>query len=145
MSCASATIDGGTTDSAGLLDAGIELAAATWAHAGAADLWGSRDRYIFHQVSEVHTKAMIARSGSTRRRCRPTFPRYGNIGPAAIPITLAAVADELTRRRYRPVHGDRVRPERRGHRTPVVAPVAPGAPPAGRPRISTASTRPGPD
>ena len=26
-----------------------------------------------------------------------TYPKYGNVGPAAIPITLASVADELER------------------------------------------------
>lgn len=90
------TIDGGVTDSRALLEAGIELAGAAWDRAGATAAWGSRDRYIFHQVSEVHTKAMIRTLGVDPARVPTTFARYGNIGPAAIPITLATVADELT-------------------------------------------------
>jgi 3-oxoacyl-[acyl-carrier-protein] synthase-3 len=90
------TIDGGVTDSRALLEAGIELAGAAWAQAGATAAWGSRDRYIFHQVSEVHTKAMIRTLGVDPAKVPTTFARYGNIGPAAIPITLATVADELS-------------------------------------------------
>lgn len=91
------SLAGGVTDSRALLEAGIKLAALTWEHAGAGEVWGGRDRYIFHQVSEVHTNAMIDALGVEPDRVPRTFPRYGNIGPAAIPITLASVADELTR------------------------------------------------
>jgi len=76
-------------------DAGIKLAAQTWEHAGAGDGWGGRDRYSFHQVSEVHTKAMAGVLGIEPEKVPSTVRRYGNIGPAAIPITLASVADEL--------------------------------------------------
>jgi 3-oxoacyl-[acyl-carrier-protein] synthase-3 len=89
------TLDGGITDSRALLDAGIKLAAQTWEHAGAGDGWGGRDRYIFHQVSEVHTKAMIGVLGIEPEKVPTTVSYYGNIGPAAIPITLASVADDL--------------------------------------------------
>jgi 3-oxoacyl-[acyl-carrier-protein] synthase-3 len=89
------TLDGGTTDTRALLEAGIKLAALTWNRAGAAEVWGGRDRYIFHQVSEVHTNAMIDALGVEPERVPKTFPRYGNIGPAAIPITLASVAGDL--------------------------------------------------
>lgn len=90
------TIDGGTTDARALLEAGIGLAATTWERAGAIGRWGNRDRYIFHQVSEVHTKTMVQTLGVDPAKVPTTFARYGNIGPAAIPITLATVADELT-------------------------------------------------
>jgi 3-oxoacyl-[acyl-carrier-protein] synthase-3 len=84
-----------TTDTRALLDAGTELAKLAWDDAGAGDTWGGRDRYIFHQVSEVHTNAMLDVLGIDPDRVPKTFPHYGNIGPAAIPITLASVADTL--------------------------------------------------
>jgi acyl-CoA:acyl-CoA alkyltransferase len=89
------TLEGGTTDARGLLDAGTTLAAVTWEHAGAGEAWGRRDRYIFHQVSEVHTNAMVGVLGIDPDRVPKTFPYYGNIGPAAIPITLDSVAADL--------------------------------------------------
>jgi 3-oxoacyl-[acyl-carrier-protein] synthase III len=89
------TLDGGVTDTRALLEAGINLAALSWERAGAGEVWGGRARYIFHQVSEVHTNAMIGALGVEPERVPKTFPRYGNIGPAAIPITLASVAGDL--------------------------------------------------
>ena len=109
-----------TTDTRALLDAGTELAKLAWDDAGSGDEWGGRDRYIFHQVSEVHTNAMLGVLGVDPDKVPKTFPNYGNIGPAAIPITLAAVTDTLSARRSRAVHGHRLRPQRRRHRTPVV-------------------------
>ena len=47
------------TDARGLLDAGTQLAKLAWDDAGANEVWGDRDRYILHQVSAVHTNAMI--------------------------------------------------------------------------------------
>lgn len=84
-----------TTDTRALLDAGTELAKLAWDDAGSGDEWGGRDRYIFHQVSEVHTNAMLGVLGVDPDKVPKTFPHYGNIGPAAIPITLASVADTL--------------------------------------------------
>lgn len=85
-----------TTDTRGLLDAGTELAKLAWDDAGAGDEWGNRDRYILHQVSEVHTNAMLDVLGIEPERVPKMFPTHGNIGPAAIPITLASVADTLS-------------------------------------------------
>lgn len=85
-----------TTDTRALLEAGTELAKLAWDDAGAGATWGGRDRYIFHQVSEVHTNAMIDVLGIDPDKVPKTFPHYGNIGPAAIPITLASVADTLS-------------------------------------------------
>ena len=84
-----------TTDTRALLDAGTELAKLAWDDAGSGDEWGGRDRYIFHQVSEVHTNAMLGVLGVDPDKVPKTFPHYGNIGPAAIPITLASVTDTL--------------------------------------------------
>ena len=54
-----------------------------------------------HQVSTVHCGAMIQRLGLDADRVPLTFPTLGNIGPAAIPITLAMHQDKIER-------GDRV-------------------------------------
>ncbi len=88
-------LEGMTTDTRGLLDAGTELVKIAWSEAGAGDTWGGRDRYILHQVSEVHTDAVLAVLDIDPDKVPKTFPHYGNIGPAAIPITLASVADSL--------------------------------------------------
>jgi 3-oxoacyl-[acyl-carrier-protein] synthase-3 len=89
------SLDGMTTDARALLDAGIELAKLAW---DAADTtgWLDADRYVLHQVSKVHTAAMIDTLGLDPDKVPVTFPRYGNIGPAAIPFTLASVADSLS-------------------------------------------------
>lgn len=90
------SLEGMTTDTRALLDAGVELAKLAWDDAGAGETWGGRDRYILHQISEVHTNAMLDVLGLDPDTVPKTFPYYGNIGPAAVPITLAAVADELS-------------------------------------------------
>ncbi|MGF1667575.1 MAG: 3-oxoacyl-ACP synthase III [Acidimicrobiia bacterium] len=88
------------TDTKALLDAGTDLAKIAWDDADKSD-WLSMDRYILHQVSRVHTSAMIDVLGLDAERVPMTFPAFGNIGPAAIPFTLASVADTLS-------SGDRV-------------------------------------
>ena len=90
------SLEGMTTDTKALLDAGTELAKLAWDDAGAGASWGGRDRYILHQVSEVHTNAMLDVLGIDPDKVPKTFPHYGNIGPAAIPITLASVVDTLS-------------------------------------------------
>ncbi|MDG2114330.1 MAG: 3-oxoacyl-ACP synthase III [Actinomycetota bacterium] len=90
------SLQGMKTDTRALLDAGTELAKQAWDDAGAGETWGGRDRYILHQVSEVHTNAMLDVLGIEQDRVPKTFPHYGNIGPAAIPITLASVTDTLS-------------------------------------------------
>ena len=59
------------------------------------------DRYITHQVSSVHTNAIVKAAKLNRTRVPITFPRYGNVGPASIPITL--VEEQATLKK-----GDRV-------------------------------------
>ena len=90
------SLEGMTTDTRALLDAGVELAKLAWEDAGAGNTWGSRDCYVLHQISEVHTNAMLEVLGLDPERVPKTFPYYGNIGPAAVPITLAAVAEDLS-------------------------------------------------
>ncbi len=90
------------TDSTGLMNAGLALTKAMWAES--ADDFGWRagiDRYVMHQVSSVHTNAICTLLGLDPERVPMTFPTRGNMGPAAIPFTLATVADDLS-------EGDRV-------------------------------------
>ena len=54
------------------------------------------DRYVMHQVSDVHTDAIIKAAKLDRARVPLTYPRFGNVGPASIPITLAHEASSLT-------------------------------------------------
>ncbi len=85
-----------TTDTHGLLIAGLDLGQEAWKHAGHDFDWEvGMDWYIIHQVSQVHTRMMCERLGVDPERVPLTFPRYGNVGPAAIPITLASVADRI--------------------------------------------------
>jgi 3-oxoacyl-[acyl-carrier-protein] synthase-3 len=89
------------TDLKGLLDAGLQLSADLWAEAAAEFDWSGMDRYVAHQVSQVHTDAMCARLGIDPARVPRTFPDRGNIGPVSVPFTLAGEADSLD-------EGDRV-------------------------------------
>lgn len=91
------TLDRMTTDTHGLLVAGLDLAADAWTHAAADGFnWADGlDWYIVHQVSKVHTTMLCDRLGIDSTKVPLTFPRYGNVGPAAIPITLASVEDRI--------------------------------------------------
>lgn len=77
------------TDSKGLLLAGLDVAEATMKEAALEFDWDRMDHYVMHQVSNVHCGAMIQRLELDPARVPLTYPTRGNIGPAAIPITLA--------------------------------------------------------
>jgi acyl-CoA:acyl-CoA alkyltransferase len=90
------------TDLKGLLDAGIALSVDLWADAAEDFDWaGGMSRYIVHQVSKVHTKAMCDRFSIDPALVPTTFPTRGNLGPASVPFTLADQQDTLS-------DGDRV-------------------------------------
>ena len=95
------SMDGMFTDAKNLLKRGMELVTAAWAEAKRDWSWSDMDRYIMHQVSEVHTASFVKAAQIDRSRVPLTFPRFGNVGPASIPITLAHEAKKL-------VSGDRV-------------------------------------
>ena len=85
-----------TTDTHGLLVAGLDLAEEAWTDALIDFDWGADiDWYILHQVSKVHTTMLCDRLGLDSTKAPVTFPHFGNIGPAAIPITLASVQDKI--------------------------------------------------
>ena len=83
------------TDTKALLVAGTELGRVCWDKAET-DNWGDMDCYIIHQVSRVHTAAMVEILGIDPKRVPLTFPTYGNIGPAAVPFTLAKQTETLS-------------------------------------------------
>jgi len=91
------TLDRMTTDTHGLLVAGLDLVAAAWSDADEEFSWREGiDWYIVHQVSKVHTTMLCDCLGIDSSKVPLTFPRYGNVGPAAVPITLASVQNEIT-------------------------------------------------
>ena len=87
------------TQSTRLLKAGIELALKTW-NAAAAQMPGwaasSISHFICHQVGKPHMIALCEALGIDLEKCFLTFPHHGNVGPAAVPLTLA-LADEAGR------------------------------------------------
>ena len=89
------SVDGMFTDAKALLKGGMELVISAWKEAKRDWNWGSMDRYIMHQVSDVHTNAIVKAAGIDRSRVPITYPLFGNVGPASIPITLAAEAKHL--------------------------------------------------
>jgi 3-oxoacyl-[acyl-carrier-protein] synthase-3 len=90
------------TDLKGLLDAGLQLSEDLWVEAAAEFDWAAgMSRYVVHQVSKVHTKAMCDLFSIDPALVPTTFPTRGNLGPASVPFTLAATQDSL-------VDGDRV-------------------------------------
>jgi acyl-CoA:acyl-CoA alkyltransferase len=85
------------TDSKKLFQAGLALALDTWAEAGAAGFdWSDIDMFVAHQTSVVHIRAMANALGVPESRFPLTLPTYGNIGPAAVPFTLAKEVDQLS-------------------------------------------------
>ena len=84
------------TDSKKLFQAGLALALDTWRDAAGAGFdWSEVDYFIAHQTSVVHLRAMAAALGVPEDRFPMTLPNYGNIGPAAVPFTLAQQIDVL--------------------------------------------------
>ncbi|NOJ60356.1 3-oxoacyl-ACP synthase III [Arthrobacter sp. 260] len=94
-------IDGMYTDAQGLLDGGLELVVDAWNEAQEEWNWTKMDRYITHQVSSTHTNAIVEAIDLDPSRVPMTFQKWGNVGPASLPMTLAAEAQTLT-------SGDRV-------------------------------------
>ena len=89
-------LDRMTTDTHGLLVAGLDLAADAWEASKTDFDWtDGLDWYIFHQVSKVHTTMLCDRLAIDSTKVPLTFPKYGNVGPAAVPITLASVQDQI--------------------------------------------------
>ncbi|KJC63998.1 3-oxoacyl-ACP synthase III [Agreia bicolorata] len=91
------SVDGMFTDAKALLKGGMELVVSAWKDAKRQWSWSHMDRYIMHQVSSVHTNAIVKAANLDATRVPVTFPLLGNVGPASIPITLAQEASKLVR------------------------------------------------
>ena len=85
-----------TADASKVLIFGVELARQTWALAERtlAD-WSDDtiDAYMPHQVSQRNMDVLNEKLGLTPEKHHLNFPTLGNIGPAAVPITLAQAAE----------------------------------------------------
>ncbi len=79
------------TDTKRLLMSGLELAGQTWVKAQKELGWKQEelDHFVLHQVSKVHTESLAQSLGLDGDKIFTIFSEYGNIGPAAVPITLA--------------------------------------------------------
>ena len=79
------------TDTKRLLMSGLELAGQTWVKAQKELGWKQEelDHFVLHQVSRVHTESLAQSLGLDGDKIFTIFSEYGNIGPAAVPITLA--------------------------------------------------------
>ncbi|MCL1601662.1 MAG: 3-oxoacyl-ACP synthase III [Actinomycetia bacterium] len=81
------------TDTKSLLNAGLQVSKLGWGDAP--DAWLDADRYIVHQISQVHTAMLCETLGIDPAKVPLTFPLLGNVGPASIPITLSMESDSL--------------------------------------------------
>jgi len=84
------------TDAGALLVAGVQLAAETWSLAQESLANWSDDQialYAPHQVGARHMAATAEALGITPSKLYLNFPVLGNIGPAALPISLAQAAE----------------------------------------------------
>jgi 3-oxoacyl-[acyl-carrier-protein] synthase-3 len=89
-------------DGRGLLEEGVGLSGAAFDEAKEEWGWGEGiARYVFHQVSNVHMRALVQRFDVPWDKVPCSYPVLGNVGPASLPMTLAREADGL-------LPGDRV-------------------------------------
>ena len=79
------------TDTKRLLAAGINLAQQVWTLSQELMGWSSKilDHFILHQISKIHTQSLAQILGLSLEKIHITFDKLGNIGPAAVPITLS--------------------------------------------------------
>lgn len=88
------TLDQMRTDTAALLAAGLDVSELAWANAEE-NGWLNMDRYVIHQISSVHTSMLCERLGIDVDKVPLTYPKLGNTGPAAVPLTLAQESESL--------------------------------------------------
>ncbi len=83
------------TDASQLLKAGVALAKRTFGVAVESMGWSpdSLDALIMHQVGSIHMATILDALDLPRDRAFVTYADYGNIGPVAIPFTLARAAE----------------------------------------------------
>ncbi|MDR3135728.1 MAG: 3-oxoacyl-ACP synthase III [Deltaproteobacteria bacterium] len=78
-----------STDSTGLLEAGVKLAQANFNKGANLFGWvpGAFDLVVCHQVSEANTRRFREAIGFKRESLLETYPEFGNMGPVAVPFT----------------------------------------------------------
>lgn len=84
------------TDASALLVAGVKLATETWSLAQERlPRWSDQqiDLYAPHQVSARHMAGIAEALGITPQKMHLNFQVLGNVGPAALPISLAQAAE----------------------------------------------------
>ncbi len=83
--------EGLITNASQLLISGIELAGRTYQKAKDELDWNEKqiDHLIVHQVSASHTSKLCESLKLDKEKIFITFPNFGNIGPAAVPITFS--------------------------------------------------------
>ncbi len=84
------------TDAGALMTAGVRLAAETWQLAQETLPGWSDDQialYAPHQVGARHMAAVAEALAITPSKLHLNFPVLGNVGPAALPISLAQAAE----------------------------------------------------
>ncbi|MFT5441382.1 MAG: 3-oxoacyl-[acyl-carrier-protein] synthase III [Myxococcota bacterium] len=88
-------LDRGVTDTKGLLVEGVELSKRTWA--GAQEHLGFSedevDEFCIHQVSQRHAEQLAANLEIDLEKALLIVDRFGNIGPASVPIVLSKAVD----------------------------------------------------
>nr|WP_218881018.1 3-oxoacyl-ACP synthase III [Kineosphaera limosa] len=90
-------MDGMRTDSSRLFREGLTLATEAWKDARGDFDWDDMDWYVAHQTSTIHIEALCKTLGLPQERFPMTLPTYGNIGPVAMPYTLAFHQDNIER------------------------------------------------
>ncbi len=88
-------LDRMVTDTKMLLIEGMKLATKTFAAAKLALGWVVEevDEFVIHQVSKVHTQAMVDAFGIDPKKVLTIFGEHGNIGPASVPIVLSKLRE----------------------------------------------------
>ncbi|MDR0535145.1 MAG: 3-oxoacyl-ACP synthase III [Puniceicoccales bacterium] len=83
------------TDSERLLEAGVALAAGTWADFGRELGWGPRtpSLVVTHQVGVRHSRLLFGRLGLPPERDWRSFEFLGNVGSVSLPATLSLAMD----------------------------------------------------
>ena len=79
------------TDTRGLLNAGLEIATALYPST-MDELGLSNDDvalWAIHQISKVHTNAIVSTLELDNRRVPVLYPEHGNIGPAGVPTIVS--------------------------------------------------------
>ena len=88
-------LDRMVTDTRMLMIEGMKLAQKTFLAAKQALGWAVEelDEFVIHQVSQVHTNALVKTIGIDPKKVFTIFAEHGNIGPASVPIVLSKLKE----------------------------------------------------